>query len=155
MEGHETETRLRRLGSVLRPRQHLRQSHLLVLWRVTRLRRDWDVSRASWDQDNISVNHTYPYCGGSRHRSTLGLYWRVWSLVCATFIGFSLSLMAFFKSAINLSCIAMSWQTCRPQHHNNTVWHNQTGNKENRLKNRNHCVCEQCGYCCTSRISGL
>ena len=77
--------------------------------------RDWDKTEC-WDQENIFANDTtHPYCGGSRHRSTFGLYWRVWSLVCATFIGFSLSLIAFFKSAINLSCIAMSWQTCHPQ----------------------------------------
>ena len=73
----------------------------------------WPYETECWDQGNIGETH--PYCGGSRHRSTLGLYWRVWSLVWATFIGFSLSLIAFFKSAINLSCIAMSWQTCQPQ----------------------------------------
>jgi len=59
---------------------------------------------------------TYPYWGGSRQSSTLGRNWRVWSLVCATFIGFSLSLIALFRSAINFSCIEMSLHTWDRKH---------------------------------------
>ena len=87
-------------------------------------RMGWGVGRAvplphptpfggSSPQPWTRVDATDPYCGGSRHSSTFGRYWRVWSRVWATFIGFSLSLIAFFRSAISFSCIEMSLHTCR------------------------------------------
>ena len=61
------------------------------------------------------VHLTYLYCTGSLQSSTLGLNSLVCSRVCATFIGFSLSLMAFFRSAMFFSVDEISSQTFKLQ----------------------------------------
>jgi len=88
-----------------------------VTWR-------WLETRISLSQPKHSSHWVlwYPLatdlcCTGSLHASTLGLWVLVSSLVWATIIGASLSLMDFLSNSMFFSISKISCRTCRMERH--------------------------------------
>lgn len=78
-------------------------------WFRTRPLRELLASRRrAWSWATLSVisltSSIRRYWTASLHSSTLGLFWRVSSRVCATFMGFSLASMAISSVAMFSSC---------------------------------------------------
>ena len=81
------------------------------------------LSSISW------TSPTNPYWALSRHSSTLGRYVRFSNLAIASFNGFSLSLMAFSRSRMFCSCLAISSSVCEVKKDNHYEYERKISGK--------------------------